>query len=346
MNRPGTFVVSFYFYCAFVSNIPPGQPQQQRPPNLAPAPGMGPFRGPPYPGAYALPPRNVMPPYPGMPSHRTQNMLPQPSPGFIPPRGTTAFPFGATSLQQQQQQQQQQQAQAQQQAQQQQQQPQQQPPNTIQQAQQSQQPQSLLNPNLHSQQPSSLPQHSNSPLPPHLASQNGSATGLTTPGVSGATTSGASDAALDPNDFPALGSSASANSTNVGGSIGNGMSSSYASQAGTGISLSTATSGATAANLTREFSPDDFPALGGQVQNQLQQSSQGQSQSAQLQSQSGLNSEPSSLNGFSNQEHRRGSLLSVLQPPGLAPQMGQTNNLQSQQRMGSLGFPSEAEKRV
>ncbi|TFK48768.1 hypothetical protein OE88DRAFT_1663920 [Heliocybe sulcata] len=76
----------------------PGQPPQ-RPPSLAPTPGLGgPFRAP-YP-SYGLPPRNVMQGYPNLPNHRTpQSMVPQPSPNFIQQRAQSTFPFGSTTQQ-------------------------------------------------------------------------------------------------------------------------------------------------------------------------------------------------------------------------------------------------------
>ncbi|KZT28743.1 hypothetical protein NEOLEDRAFT_1128937 [Neolentinus lepideus HHB14362 ss-1] len=79
----------------------PGQPPQ-RPPSLAPTPGLGGhFRGP-YP-SYGLPPRNVMQGYPNLPNHRTpQSLVPQPSPNFIQQRAQSAFPFGSTTQTQQQ----------------------------------------------------------------------------------------------------------------------------------------------------------------------------------------------------------------------------------------------------
>jgi len=115
------------------------------------------------------------------------------------------------------------------------------------------------------------------------------------------------EVALDPNDFPALGSgptSSSSNNTNNGSGTGT---TSYASQAGTGVLLSgTGSSGGStgssnAGHQARDFTPDDFPALGG--------TSAGQAQTAQQQNrdvsstttsgtQDAALSHPPGLNGF------------------------------------------------
>lgn len=172
-----------------------GQPPQ-RPPSLGPNPGLaGPFRGGPYP-QYGMPPRNVnvlqggfvpgLQPRATSQQQQQQSMVPSPSPGFIQQqRNQSSFPFGGIGQQTPGQQQ--------------------------------------------HQAVTSLPQHTNpsqqsqqsngasSGLPPHLTQ------GSTTPSLGGTapSVSSASEVGLDPNDFPALGSSApssAANNGNGGGS--------------------------------------------------------------------------------------------------------------------------------
>ncbi|TFK70534.1 hypothetical protein BDN72DRAFT_877708 [Pluteus cervinus] len=267
----------------------PGQPQQ-RPPSLAPNPGLaGQFR-PPYP-AYGMPPRNVnvLPTgtyVPGLqPSnHRTpsqqppgQNMLPQPAPGFIQ-RAQNSFAFGGGLGQHQ----------------------------TTNSLQQQQQP-----------QPPSQQQQTNgtsNSLPPHLSQ---------TPLGTAPPVSSANDVGLDPNDFPALGSTPSSNNpgTTNASTLPNSVTASYASQAGTGVPLGGAgSSGAgtlgggtpTSGTIgqTRDFTPDDFPALGGQTQPSSQNQNSSQPES---------HPHPPGLNGFQQhndqvQQHR----------PSLAGQLGGT----------------------
>ncbi|KAI0060410.1 hypothetical protein BV25DRAFT_1807460 [Artomyces pyxidatus] len=262
MNRPGNSWSARQPAEILISRA--GQPPQ-RPPSLGPTPGIGgPFRGP-YP-SYGMAPRNVMAGYPGLPNHRTaQNMVPQPSPGFVQQR-TPGFPFG-TGLQQQQSQQPQQ-----------------------------QHPQAPLQ--QHGQQPPSQPSTAHSSLPPHLAQNATPSLGGGAPSVSSA-----SEVGLDPNDFPALGStpatSASAPSNNNGASA---AATSYASQAGTGVPPSGSGSVPLAGtNPTRDFTADDFPALGGA------QASQQQQPSSQTQNQ---DSHPPGLNGLHG-------LASGQQQPGL-----------------------------
>ena len=274
-----------------------GQPQQ-RPPNLAPNAGLaGPFRGP-YP-SYGMPPRSVIQGgyVPGLQpnNHRatttqqsqSQNMVPQPSPGFLPQRGQSTFPFGGALAQTQSQHQQ----------------PtlQQHPPNPSQLSQQQQ-----ANGSSNSQ-------------PPHLP-QN-----TTTPSLSGTapSVSSASEVGFDPNDFPALGSTPSNinSSSTTNGAIGNGTATSYASQAGTGVLLGTA-SGAGAAsgtavggmssaigtagstNQPRDFTPDDFPALSGQVHSQTQSQAQNAtSHPPPLNQNQESHPHPPGLNGFQHSDH-------------------------------------------
>jgi CCR4-NOT transcription complex subunit 2 len=252
-------------------------------------------------------------------NHRTpsqqsqvQNMVSQSTPNFIQQRGQSSFAFGGglaqhqttTSLQQQQQQQ------------------------------------------------SSSHQHqqangTSTSLPPHL---------VQTPSLGTAqSVSSASDVGLDPNDFPALGSTPANNSSTSsnGATVGGSVTTSYASQAGTGVPLGgTGSTGAGAGtiggsvggsiNSTRDFTPDDFPALGGQ--------SQGQAQNPQNQNSSQDNqSHPPGLNGFQHadhtqQQHRQnllGALGGSVQPgtPGML-NLGQSRNVHPGFQQGQ----SEAEK--
>lgn len=252
--------------------------------------------------------------YPNLPNHRTpQSMVSQPSPNFIQQRAQSTFPFGS-ALQQQQTQQQ---------------------PQTHQ-HQQTSMP--------HTQQTTTQPSNNTSTsLPPHLAPQTAPSTLGTAPSVSSA-----SEVGLDPNDFPALGSTttgsaATSNSTATGATGG----ASYASQAGTGVALggvggqgSSSTSGG---NQNRDFTPDDFPALSGQPQTSQTQQSAHPSQPNQ-------EGHPPGLNGFGqqNSDQQRQTLLGSLggvastpsqagqQQPGLL-NLGASRNLHS-------GFQSEAEK--
>ena len=143
---------------------------------------------------------------------------------------------------------------------------------------------------------------------------------------------------LDPNDFPALGSTPANNSSTSsnGAAVGGSATTSYASQAGTGVSLGGAvgTIGGGvvgSANPSRDFTQDDFPALGGQPQGQSQNASQdGQSH-------------PPGLNGFadpSQQQHRQ-SLLGSMPPgtPGML-HLGQSRNVHPGFQQGQ----TEAEK--
>ncbi|CCM03738.1 uncharacterized protein FIBRA_05884 [Fibroporia radiculosa] len=308
MNRPGNRWNPQESVQMFTSR--PGQPPQ-RPPSLGPSPALGgPFRGP-YP-AYGMPPRNVMPGYPALPNHRsTQNVVPQPSPNYLQQRAQSTFPFTAGALQQQ----------------------------------QSQQPQTqhtAQSPLSHTPHPQT--QSSATPtLPLHLSQAATPSIG-TAPSVSSA-----SDVGLDPNDFPALGS-APANNSNTPSSNNT---TSYASQAGTGVQMSAGAggvqpTGAAGGNQPRDFTPDDFPALGGQ-----NQSSHQQQPSQQQAQQQGSESHPPGLNGFQqhgDQQHRQ-TLLGSLTGGTQTPSMGSG---QQQQQPGLLnigqarnvhpGFQSDAEK--
>lgn len=133
-------------------------------------------------------------------------------------------------------------------------------------------------------------------------------TNSTTPNLGTAhSVSSASEVGLDPNDFPALGSTPSANTAS---NNANTTTTSYASQASTAVQPGVVGQTGTTASQTRDFTADDFPALGG---NNPQQS----------------HDHPPGINGFSDQSHRQ-------QQPGVL-------NI-GPQRLQS--FQSEAEKRV
>ncbi|KXN82816.1 General negative regulator of transcription subunit 2, partial [Leucoagaricus sp. SymC.cos] len=132
---------------------------------------------------------------------------------------------------------------------------------------------------------------------------------------------------LDPNDFPALGSASTTNATGSSNNGATGNGTSYASQAGTGVQLGGSGGvgssgsggvggGAANANQPRDFTPDDFPALGGQSQSHNQNSSHNQNPGQES------HSHPPGLNGFQHSDHsqqHRQNLLGALSgniPPG------------------------------
>ncbi|KAH0586011.1 hypothetical protein H2248_007288 [Termitomyces sp. 'cryptogamus'] len=159
-------------------------------------------------------------------------------------------------------------------------------------------------------------------LPPHLAQ---------TPNLANAqSVSSTSDVGLDPNDFPALGSTTANNtSTPSNGATVSGSVTSYASQAGIALAGAGAGSIGGSSNQARDFTPDDFPALGGRSQTP---GTTGQGQNAGQENQS----HPPGLNGFqhsdpSQQQHRQnllGALGANLQPgtPGML-NLGQSRNV-------------------
>ena len=178
-----------------------------------------------------------------------------------------------------------------------------------------------------------------SSLPSHLPPSSN------TVGTGAPSVSSASEVGLDPNDFPALGSTpVTSNSNNAsGGSNGSAqVATSYASQAGnaiplggsgavsgTGSGATTAGGAANSSSQTRDFTPDDFPALGNHQQTQPQTQD---------------HSHPPGLNGFqTSSEHRQNLLgsLGATHTPGMLHLGGkQTRNVH-------LGFGqglSEAEK--
>ncbi|KAG6884157.1 hypothetical protein C0993_000853 [Termitomyces sp. T159_Od127] len=150
-------------------------------------------------------------------------------------------------------------------------------------------------------------------LPPHLAQ---------TPNLANAqSVSSTSDVGLDPNDFPVLGSTTANNtSTASNGATMSGSTTSYASQAGTALAGAGAGSIGGGSNQARDFTPDDFPALGGRSQTP---GTTGQGQNAGQENQP----HPPGLNGFphsdpSQQQHRQnllGALGGNIQPgtPGM-----------------------------
>ena len=171
-----------------------------------------------------------------------------------------------------------------------------------------------------------------------------------TPGLSATpAVSSSSDVGLDLNDFPALGS-APVNPNPSSNGSGAGTTTSYATQAGTGVQLgSTGGTGnavgtATAGGQTRDFTPDDFPALGGQAQtNQLSRDPL----QNQLSAQDSL-AHPPGLNGFqpSEQQNLRQNILGG-HSVGLQGTPGMLNLGPSQSRNIHPGFQqgqTDAEK--
>lgn len=255
---------------------------------MGPAQGLA-FRGP-YPSTgFGLPPRNALQQqaFQGLPGHRTpgQNMV-LPSPNFMQQRGQSGYPFGGALGQQQ-----------------------------TQQAQQQQHPPS------HQQSQSSLPlgqqqqqQPGASGVLPHLQ-------GSALPSIQ-ANTSAATEAALDPNDFPALGSTPVTSSAAVTtSSPATTLASSYASQAGTGASASgqgqahvqsNAIASSVVTSQPRDFTPDDFPALGGQtISAPQQQQSQPLLQTSQNQQNAQDASHPPGLNGFEGRQPMPPGMLNL-----------------------------------
>ncbi|KAJ4482495.1 NOT2 family protein [Lentinula aciculospora] len=147
----------------------------------------------------------------------------------------------------------------------------------------------------------SQPNGTSNSIPPHVSQ---------TPnlGNSAPSVSSTSELGLDPNDFPALGSTSVNNNNGNGnnnGSVASSVTTSYASQAGTGMGGSTPAisgTGAATSNQTRDFTPDDFPALGGQSQSQNNQESS--------------LSHPPGLNGYDSQ-HRQNLLGTLQGTPGM-----------------------------
>lgn len=260
-----------------------GQPQQ-RPPNLTANSSLAAQFRPPY-ATYGLPPRNVLQSagtyVPGLQpsSHRTtaqqsqaQTLTPQPAPGGFNQTRSAQSNYAFGGSL-------------------------------------GQHPTSVLSQQplpSQPQQPNGTQSSMSSLLPPSSVLSN-------TPSVSSA-----NEVALDPNDFPALGSgptNSSSNNTNNGSGAGT---TSYASQAGTGVLLSgTGSSGGSigssnAGHQGRDFTQDDFPALGGssagQPQIMQQQNRDGSSATTSGTQDASLSHSPPGLNGFQSSEHRQNSL--------------------------------------
>jgi CCR4-NOT transcription complex subunit 2 len=332
MQRPGEQRTHAALFAPLIAqfcfrSIIPGQPQQ-RAPSLAAQPGLASQFRPQYP-SYGMPPRNVLQATGGyVPSlqpntHRTatqqsqvQTITSQPASNFLQARGQSSYGFGGALSQHQQ--------------------------------------SSALQQQLSSQQQQQTNGTSSS-MPPHIAQPSG----LGTP----PSVSSTSEVGLDPNDFPALGSTPTNNATTSSnnGTVA-GPTTSYASQAGTGVLLGgtgvgtgvgTIGGGSGSVTQARDFTPDDFPALGGQSQTSQSQNSL----QSQLSSQDNP-SHPPGLNGFqSSDQHRQNPLSALggtLQPgtPGLLnlgttqtrnvhpgfQQQSQTEAEKQQQRVSSFGF--------
>ena len=157
-----------------------------------------------------------------------------------------------------------------------------------------------------------------------------------------------SDVGLDPNDFPALGSApANVNSSNSNNASGAGATS-YATQAGTGVLLGGTGGGSigtsTTVGQTRDFSPDDFPALGGQTQTTQQtRDPSNHSSTPDL-------SHPPGLNGFQPPEQQQQLRQNLLGAQSGVLQQGTPGMLNlglTQPRNIHPGFqqaPTDAEK--
>lgn len=259
-------------------------------------------------------------------SHRTATqqsqlpgLTPQPTLGFNQPRGQSTFSFGGALGQHQ--------------------------PSSVLQQQQSLPSQ---------QQPQQQPQSNG-------AQSTMSSLLAQTPGLSAtpAVSSSAGEVGLDLNDFPALGSTpANPNTSSSNNGSGAGTTASYATQAGTGVLLGgtsgtgNAIGGTTTGSQTRDFTPDDFPALGGQAQTNQQSRDSLQNQ---LSAQDSL-AHPPGLNGFQPSEQQTlrqnilgGHSVSLQGTPGmlnLGPsqsrnihpgfQQGQTDAEKQQQRVCPL----------
>lgn len=249
-------------------------------------------------------------------SHRTTSqqpqvpsLTPQSSQAFNPPRGQSGYTFGPGVLGQQHQ-----------------------PSAVLQQQQQQQQP-----PSQQQQQQQSQANGTQS----SMSSLIGQTSALgATPAMSSA------EVSLDPNDFPALGTAPSNPSNNGSGQANT---TSYASQAGTGVLLGgtggsgSVVGGSLTGSQTRDFTPDDFPALGGQpsVSQQTRESLHNQ-----LSGQESL-SHPPGLNGFPPSEQQRQNTIGAHSTSLLQNTPGMLNLGTTQTRNIHPGFqqgPSEAEK--
>jgi hypothetical protein len=286
----------------------------QRPLNMNPNIAAGAYRNQ-YP-TYAVPTRTVLPGGGGaaflqqqQANHRTpaQNMIHQPSPGFMQQRGSSTYAFNSGLGQ---------------------------PQPSLQSHANPQQQQ------LHQQQQQQQQQTNGTvnSLPPHLSQRS------ITPGLAPSVSSN-SEAGLDPNDFPALGSSTVPNNNTNAANAAN-SATSYASQAGATSIAPMNASSANAGSQGRDLTADDFPALGGGGgggQQGLPTSQQAQETSQQ----------PPGLNGFhqneqqqQQQSQQRQNVISAL-GSGMVQQSGTPGmlNLGAARAAYQLG-QSEAEKRV
>ncbi|KAJ3481704.1 hypothetical protein NLI96_g7480 [Meripilus lineatus] len=237
------------------------------------------------------------------PNVRVANQPFASQPNFLQQRGQNNFPFGGGIQQQQTQ-----------------------PP-----SQHNPQPPLTHTPLQPQQPPSQQPGTANTSLPPHLT---------TLSNLNAApSASSTSEVGLDPNDFPALGSNP-ANTLNTPSTTN---ATSYATQAGTGVvGAGNGAQSGSGANQQREFTVDDFPALGVAPSQPQPPASQQQQQPPQNTTDG---SHPPGLNGFqqqqhADQQHRQnllGSLTGGQQQPGLL-NLGQARNQHP-------AFQSEAEKR-
>ena len=180
-----------------------------------------------------------------------------------------------------------------------------------------QQTQQQQHPPLQHPQPSQQPQQSTNSS--NLLPQNSTTPNLGT----NHSASSASEVGLDPNDFPALGSTPATNSTSNQTNLVQNNTTSYATQAGG----ATVTGSGNTQSGTTGLTAEDFPALGGSQT--THQPSQNQSQHHDL-------PHPPGLNGFNDQNHRPGIITPGTQQPGVL-------NI-GQQRLHQ--FQSEADKRV
>ncbi|PPQ84281.1 hypothetical protein CVT25_013219 [Psilocybe cyanescens] len=307
----------------------PGQPQQ-RAPNLTANPALSSQFRQAYP-AYAMPPRNILQagsayvPSIQPNTHRTttqqtqvQTLTSQPSQGFNPPRGQSSYTFGPGVLGQHQ-------------------------PSSVLQQQQQQQPPPPSQQQQQQQQQPPQTNGSQSTLSSLIAQTSGMGA---TPAVSSA-----AEVSLDPNDFPALGSTPTNTSSANNNGTGQPTTTSYATQAGTGMLLGgTGAGNAAGSSLTgaqtRDFTPDDFPALGGQAPASQQARDSLQNQ---LSGQETL-SHPPGLNGFppsEQQQQLRQNMIGTLSTSLQQGTPGMLNLGPTQTRNIHPGFQqgqSEAEK--
>ena len=278
-TRPFTHRLCLFFYQPKIKNEPTRSslfilfyfyahrsiPGQppQRPPSLGPTP---PIPGPfrgPYP-TYPLPPRTIVPAYPTQPLQNHRTTQ-----NLVPQPTPGGFvqprtPGGFTF------------------------------PGANPQQQQQSHPQLPLPPHQQQQQPPT----STHPSLSHLQSTTPSLTAGG--GGTALSVSSTSELGLDPNDFPALGATPSTATSTSNPT----PATSYASQAGTGVppSGSTGTTSGGSA-LPRDFTADDFPALGGGPTPAQQQQQQTQPTSH--------DSHPPGLGGLGNNQQQQPGLLNL-----------------------------------